>query len=434
MNEEHRDTEEVLVAIKKAAIFVDPFVKIASKGLIKMLQFLARMVKEKIIDKRDFKNFENFAKRTGGNFDVINIPIEQTGEKLERTGKHNDAIKEFEKLREQGARFYEMPDLNMNDNYIQIAVCRDDREIFSSWYERYLFNKLSGGEKTVDSLNAFTHGETQILSVPLEGKEEVFKDDFEALKINYAVLPDLKVGDGQIQLIVASNDLSRVEHWYQMYQQDRLKHGEQVPDMNVIDMSTYQKTAEMTTDEYIDTGDEKVKTANQKYENEKAGAYKIRLADDEKTYEDYEGDRRYLKFTINSDTLAEPLRKDDFLKNKITEWNEKGLFASRIPGTYGENVQYLLIPKERVFLSSDKKTYTAFIEKNEQPVILNKNFKLIGGTQQRPYATEVFNKYYKLSEKEQKATATAQNKTKQAAQKMNHEKKVKAPKPPLKSK
>ena len=64
MNEEHRDTEEVLIAIKKAAIFVDPFVKIASKGLIKMLQFLARMVKEKIIDKRDFKNFENFAKRT----------------------------------------------------------------------------------------------------------------------------------------------------------------------------------------------------------------------------------------------------------------------------------------------------------------------------------------------------------------------------------
>ena len=34
MNEEHRDAEEVLVAIKKAAIFVDPFVKIASKGLI----------------------------------------------------------------------------------------------------------------------------------------------------------------------------------------------------------------------------------------------------------------------------------------------------------------------------------------------------------------------------------------------------------------
>ena len=32
---------------------------------------------------------------------------------------------------------------------------------------------------------------------------------------------------------------------------------------------TYQKTAEMSTEEYINTGDETVKEANQKYENEK---------------------------------------------------------------------------------------------------------------------------------------------------------------------
>ena len=82
MNEEHRDVEEVLMVIKKATMFADPVVKVATIAVAKIIQFLARMVKEKIIDKRDFKNFENFAKRTDGNFDVINIPVEQTGDQL----------------------------------------------------------------------------------------------------------------------------------------------------------------------------------------------------------------------------------------------------------------------------------------------------------------------------------------------------------------
>ena len=36
-----------------------------------------------------------------------------------------------------------MPDLNKADNYIQIAVCRDDENIFDLWYKRYL-NKKNG--------------------------------------------------------------------------------------------------------------------------------------------------------------------------------------------------------------------------------------------------------------------------------------------------
>mgnify|MGYP000416443233 CR=1 FL=1 len=82
MNEEYRDAEEVLMVIKKATMFADPIMKIATKGLAKIVQFLARMVKEKIIDKREFKDFQNFAKRTEGNFDVFNIPIDQTGDDI----------------------------------------------------------------------------------------------------------------------------------------------------------------------------------------------------------------------------------------------------------------------------------------------------------------------------------------------------------------
>ena len=127
-------------------------------------------------------------------------------------------------------------------------------------------------------------------------EEEIFQEDFAALKVNYTVLPDLKVGDGQIQIMVANSDAAKVEQWYKLYQTDMLKKGKEIPDLNLIDMSTYQKTGEMSTDEYINTGDKKVAEANQKYE--KSSTNKIPLAEEEKGYEFYEGNNLYQKITI----------------------------------------------------------------------------------------------------------------------------------------
>ena len=152
--------------------------------------------------------------------------------------------------------------------------------------------------------------EKQVYLVYIEGKEEVYKEDFDKLKINYSVLPDLKIGDGNIQIIVANSDIPKVQHWYQLYQKDMLQRGEKVPDLNIIDMSTYQNTGKMSTEEYINTGDEKVKEANQKYEKEKSSAPKIALDEGNMTYEDYEENQMYQKFTIDPDTLVNQLDKE----------------------------------------------------------------------------------------------------------------------------
>lgn len=40
----------------------------------------------------------------------------------------------------------------------------------------------TGGVKTAESLKAFTDGKTSIFSVPLEGKEDIFRDDFAKTK------------------------------------------------------------------------------------------------------------------------------------------------------------------------------------------------------------------------------------------------------------
>lgn len=166
---------------------------------------------------------EQFIKRTDGNFDVINIPVDQ---KL-RLGANAYPVREFENLKESGVRFMEMPDLNKEDHYVQLAVCKEDREIFDAWFGRYLGNKMSGGEKTIDSLLAFTERKTSIFSVPFEGKEDIFRTDFDAMKINYTVMPDLKLGDGQVQIMVANYDTDKVRQWYELYQQSMLIVGKQ---------------------------------------------------------------------------------------------------------------------------------------------------------------------------------------------------------------
>lgn len=425
MNEEIREAGEVLMLIKKATMFADPIMKLSTIGIAKLIQFCARMAKEKIIDKKDFRDLQDFIKRTDGNFDVINIPVDQ---KL-RLGANAYPVREFENLKESGVRFFEMPDLNKEDHFVQIAVSKEDREIFDAWYAKYLNAKMYGGEKNVDSLLAFTERKTSIFSVPFEGNEDVFRTDFDAMKINYTVLPDLKIGDGQVQIMVANCDAEKVKLWYKLYQKDMLQRGEKVPDLNMIDMSTYQNTGKMSTEEYINTGDEKVKEANQKYEKEKSSAPKIALDEGNMTYEDYEENQMYQKFTIDPDTLVNQLDKE-----AIKSFREEKYFVSRIPGTFGENVQYLVIPGDQVFHSVDSKYYTAFLEKAKKPLMYDKGLKLPIKLERRPFASELYEKHYNLSEREQKATDRSQNKAGKTVENTARKKPVKSPKPPLKAK
>ena len=593
MWEEQRDREEVLMSIRKATMFADPIFKVCTIGMIKIMQFMARMVKENLIDKRAFKDFQSFARRTEGNFDIINVPIETKGEYKLRFGSNADIVDEFAGLREKGVRFYEIPDLNKGDNYIQIAVAREDKELFSAWFERYLKNKMRGGEKNLDTLEAFSNGEytilelpfekkeeifredfekmninysvlpdmkvgdgliqlavadidvnrvqkwyklyqkeqltggkkkledlkevtngeytimklpfkgeektfqkdfkklkvnysvlpnidvgegviqlavanddvekiedwynmyqkdklnggekdleslntltdgrTSLFSIPLEGREEIFRADFQALKINYGILPDLKVGDGEIQIVVATSDVPQLEYWFKLYQQDMLKKGKQVPDITPIDMETYQKTAEMSVDDYINTGDEEIKEMKEKYESNEEKAQKVELAQEHKSYEDYENDRMYQKFTINRETLVDNLTENKDIEEFFEKWSEKGYFVSRIPGTWGENIEYLLVDKEQVFETHDRKTYTAFIKKDSQPIVINSN-KMIKRTEERMFANQLYDTYYALSKQEKDKTDKIRNKydqkKKNGRKKSNKQEKI--PTPPIK--
>lgn len=87
---------------------------------------------------------------------------------------------------------------------------------------------LGNGE--VENFEKFlkaTEGKYKILNVPTEDPEEIarMKSDLDKLHIGYTVLPDLNVGDGQIQVAYAIEDMDKIESWYRSFCLDHLQSG-----------------------------------------------------------------------------------------------------------------------------------------------------------------------------------------------------------------
>lgn len=89
-------------------------------------------------------------------------------------------------------------------------------------------NILGKGE--VEDFEKFlkaTEGKYKILNVPTEDVNEIakMKEDLDRLHISYHVLPDLNVGDGQIQVAYAMEDTNNIESWYRSFCLDHLQAG-----------------------------------------------------------------------------------------------------------------------------------------------------------------------------------------------------------------
>ena len=240
--ENERGKQEVLMALQgvgRLGIMMDPVFKLTAAGTILLIQHFARMYKEGLLNRREFQNFQEFAKLTEGNYQIINIPVGSWKE-LEKTGF-------VHQMEERGVRYVELPDLNQTDGLVQVAIYGEDQLKFQAWYDRFLMAEMKGGEHELQNLNHLTSGRTSIVSIPVEQKIDLLTDDFAVLQVNYSILPDLQVGDGEIQVVVANADLAKVEHWYRMYQEQCLSEGKEIPDFQTMDMGKYRETGVMKT-------------------------------------------------------------------------------------------------------------------------------------------------------------------------------------------
>ena len=67
--ENERGRQEVLMALQgvgRLGIMMDPVFKLTAAGTILLIQHFARMYKEGLLNRREFQNFQEFAKLTEG--------------------------------------------------------------------------------------------------------------------------------------------------------------------------------------------------------------------------------------------------------------------------------------------------------------------------------------------------------------------------------
>lgn len=361
--ENDQEIDKIIMNIKQGTGSVTSLVYMKAQCVMLLLQFLYRMYKERLIKPHEFKNMQEFVKATNGRFNIMNVPEMKIMSKASLKSELDNA----------GVRYYIFPDLNRKDGVYQVAVFSEDQGKFNAIYNRNLMQNMQGGMKSMEELQAVTEGNTSIVSVPMEDKKDVIKNDFDALKVNYAILPDLKVGDGEVQVVVANVDLPKVQHWFELYKNDQLAQGNEVKDMSIINQEQYASTGKMTEEEYINTGDEKVKAANAKYEGREKGVIEKNAINSEKkirtisdvAYDELYNNPDYHEITINAGTLVGNSMYAGDIMSRLPD-----AFASRIPGTYGKEEELtLILPKKNVFSTDGGQTYIAFLKKDEKPMV-----------------------------------------------------------------
>ena len=400
-------SREVVMAISNAARYMDPFFKLTAMGTVLLIQYFARMVKEKKLKVTEFTDFQKFLKATDGKYDIMNVPEIPEGQLSEEL----DAL---------GIHYMVLPDLEKNDGMLQVAVYQPDRENFGAWYQRHILSQMTGGEKDLQQLKNLTSGKTTIISFPLEEEEEVVKEDFEKMGINYSQLPDLHVGDGEIQVVLLKKGMT------------------DVPAMKKMSMDNYMQTGQQTESEYIDTASPELKAANAKYEGKQKGRIEQQIEaaehnamrqESSTAYLRYINDPSYVPVSIDKRTLVE--KSNVINKDGLERYNQ---FSCRIPGTYGKNEKQLVIPNEQVF-EKQNGSYIAFLQKDESPFVFDVITKQVDHEMRKLTGEEFVKRYFDKVDKtvERKVTSLQKYKENTKAKDLS-DLKIKMPTPPIKSK
>lgn len=400
--ENDREVDRVMMNVKNSAGSIVAVSLISVRFGMKLLIYLMRLAKKGLLAAGLADNFKAFAARTEGKYTVYNIPL--SGEKaaclakvnqlelklqeeknpLKKAGLRSDIKKleaempELMQLKELRISHCVLPKLNGSELTIQVAVEKKDDQLFKNWFLNHLTTELSGGEKNVEEIRVLTEGNYAIYNVPFEGEElSAALPDFDTLGINYAILPDLKVGDGNSQLAIPNADRSKLETWFKIWKDKQLKDGkdpETIREMYVMDQNSYMDTGSVDEDEYIASSEPVYQEANAEFEAQAKEVPWTAGLDRENTeaYVKLLNNKDYERISINKESLVDQMEvsaKADLMK-------KHGYFISRVPGTYGENQKTLILPASQVFVGDEGKTYIAFLSKKDKIMVADNSGKI----------------------------------------------------------
>ena len=401
-----REVDQVLMNINRTSGGLVSAALFSVTVSFKLITFIARMAKKGLVASGLLDSFKNFTQKTAGEFTCYNIPLsEEKSKMMDNLGKLqiqldkeknpiNAArikieIKNIEmeipvllQLKKLGIEHCVLPKINGSNQTIQVAIGNNDAQKFKHWYLNHLQTGMSGGKKSVETIKVFTEGNYTILNMPFEEKQDLkdmFKD-FERMGVNFAKCPDLKVGDGYTQVAIPNTDRGLVEDWFKLWKDKQLRNGNEVTkDMYAMDSNSYAATGEVTAEQYINGAEDIYKQANMEFElNAKELPFSAKMKhENSPEFVKLLQDNNYEKITINKETLVEKLETST-LHSLMKKAEEQGYFVSRIPGTWGNNQEALVLPINQVFTTDEDKTFVAFLHKGEKCLIANKNGDVLG--------------------------------------------------------
>ena len=134
-------------------------------------------------------------------------------------------------------------------------------------------------------------------------------------------------------------------------------------------------------------------------------------------------DIRWFQNFLQIDSDIEVLELSDLYPNKGTD---------RYYRSYAE-VERKESKQQMQINSNSRVGRKGILEKDKKPFLIDQDLKPIK-SEKRPFAKELFEKYYSISEKEKMATQAAQQRMEKAIGKTTPKKQIKAPAPPIKAK
>ena len=119
-----------------------------------------------------------------------------------------------------------------------------------------------------------------------------------------------------------------------------------------------------------------------------------------------------IKYNENINDLE---KTDITISKNLVESENRDLFITRVPGTFGENVKYLTIKKEDIITINGGKTFLTFLNKNQEYELLDKNKKPAG----KMRGEELRDNYYdKVGEEIRKRANKQRDKERQKKEKV----------------
>ena len=370
MSETEQMMNEIMMNIQRGNYSMNMIARSGAAAVLQIYQLICRLHRERLLSGGEVRKFEQFMKATGGKYEILRLPYPSQ--------ENPDSIKEMVKkeLDAMGIRYHILPDLNENDKAYLFCIYQDDRQKFGTFFQDYLNRQLSGGSKRPEDILSLTARRVSILSIPGEGRLREITEDFDRLGVNYAALPDLYVGDGQVQFLVADADLPKVRHWYGLYQETLIREGKRTEDLKDLTVSQYQSMAAVTPEDYLNSASEEVRAAITPYEGTKKGEVEQKLGQLQpdfrstgtEAYVRFLQDPGYVKISVDADTLVYGQAAEDYRQKDGSH------FYCRIPETFGEGEETLCLPAGQVFLMQDsaRPRYIGFVSRSEPPMVLNR--------------------------------------------------------------